>query len=243
MLSHDVNGSTIDEQRDITGSLEKQAGSRNVCYAYQVYFDSESEYDSARKANARKLLRAERERFWAKVNTRGPIPAHRSELGPCWLWTASLSRGYGQFVLSRERDGSQKHCYAHRLAYELVNGPLASSDLKACHKCDNPLCVRPSHLFAGTQAENLDDARTKGRLIESRAKRSSKFTPQERLAIFEMPHERGLVVRLARQHNVSKAAISKIRHGHFVRPERPFSAVFERVQSFQLPVVGVIHAS
>ena len=60
------------------------------------------------------------ERFWEKVDKNGPIPEKRPELGPCWLWLASISdNGYGKF--------SVRHgliVYAHRLAYELLVGPI-----------------------------------------------------------------------------------------------------------------------
>lgn len=60
------------------------------------------------------------ERFWVKVNRDGPIPAHRPDLGPCWVWTQGRhSAGYGQFY---PRHG--KPTGAHRVAYELLIGPI-----------------------------------------------------------------------------------------------------------------------
>jgi hypothetical protein len=105
-------------------------------------------------------------RFLDKINKNGPIPRHCPALGPCWLWTANTVKGYGQFVLPRDADGKQPHVYAHRFAYELVHGPFESADVKACHRCDFTLCCRPSHVFKGSQADNLSDARRKGRLID-----------------------------------------------------------------------------
>jgi hypothetical protein len=57
----------------------------------------------------------------------------------------------------------KKILYVHRLAYELANGRIPD-DLKVCHRCDNPACVRPDHLFLGTQKDNMQDASTKGRI-------------------------------------------------------------------------------
>lgn len=105
-------------------------------------------------------------RFWAKVNREGPPPAHRPDLGPCWLWTAAQIRGYGQFHLSRQ-GARQQAISAHRFVYALTNGPIARG-LSVLHKCDTPLCVRPDHLFLGSQADNLNDARAKGRLVDGR---------------------------------------------------------------------------
>lgn len=96
------------------------------------------------------------DRFWAKVNKFAPRG--------CWLWTASTIRGYGQFHLPRLA-GRQHTVYAHRLAWTLTNGEI-QDNLFVCHTCDQPLCCNPSHMFLGTQADNLADARQKGRLVD-----------------------------------------------------------------------------
>ena len=76
----------------------------------------------------------------------------------CWLWTAAKqSDGYGTFW----KDG--KLTVAHRVAWEETFGHIPNG-LQVLHKCDVRLCVNPSHLFLGTQADNLQDAVNKGRL-------------------------------------------------------------------------------
>lgn len=90
------------------------------------------------------------ESFWAKV---------KKGVGPkqCWVWQGSRCRGgYAQI----ERDG--KRILVHRYAYILTHGAVPDG-LDVLHKCDNPPCVRPRHLFAGTHQDNMDDMVAKGR--------------------------------------------------------------------------------
>jgi len=96
----------------------------------------------------RELRRPEfRKRFWSKVaRTRG-----------CWRWLASKDcNGYGRVGVGHEVTR------AHRIAWMMQNRPV-DSDVLICHRCDNPSCVRPSHLFSGTHKDNLSDAASKDR--------------------------------------------------------------------------------
>lgn len=99
-------------------------------------------------------------RFWEKVDKNGPIPEHCPELGPCWLWTGSRNhRGYGYLGLGGSDGGKDG---AHRISWRLHFGGILTI-LDVLHHCDNPPCVRPDHLFAGTAQDNVDDMMAKGR--------------------------------------------------------------------------------
>ena len=76
----------------------------------------------------------------------------------CWEWQGSLTnKGYG-----RIRNGSKNKVAAHRISYMLYIGTL-ENNLNVLHKCDNPKCVNPMHLFKGTQSDNVIDMYNKGR--------------------------------------------------------------------------------
>jgi HNH endonuclease len=146
-------------------------------------------------------------RFWAKVNKSGPPPAHVPHLGNCWLWTASvLAFGHGQFTY--RQDGRQQHINAHRYSWELAHGPIPKG-LSCLHKCDTPSCVRSDHLFLGTQADNLADARQKGRLVDGLAARKLSDEAYEDILGSTMS---GL--ELAAKYGVHEVTISRIRRGH-----------------------------
>ena len=87
-----------------------------------------------------------KQRFWT----------HVSVTPTCWLWTGAQQRGYGYMSI-------QKRLYrVHRLAYLLAYGHIPEGT-QINHHCDIRNCVRPTHLWAGTQKENIHDAQAKGR--------------------------------------------------------------------------------
>lgn len=101
------------------------------------------------------------DRFWDKVNKNsGFVPSHCPHLGQCWAWKASKFRaGYGQISRGSTYRSSM---LASRASWIINCGPIPDG-LDVLHKCDNPECVNPDHLFTGTHRENMDDMISKGR--------------------------------------------------------------------------------
>lgn len=96
------------------------------------------------------------ERFWDKVEI--------NDLLNCWTWTGSrTSRGYGRIKVNG------KNKYSHRIAWGLIYGDIPEGKL-VLHKCDNPSCNNPNHLFVGTHKDNTIDMCVKGRQRGRRSK-------------------------------------------------------------------------
>lgn len=88
--------------------------------------------------------------------------SHVDKAGECWLWTARIgTTGYG--AVSVLRNGFHRTFKAHRVAWELENGPIPEGKF-LCHHCDNPPCVNPTHMFIGSHNDNMADAKAKGRM-------------------------------------------------------------------------------
>jgi hypothetical protein len=96
-------------------------------------------------------------RFFSKVKIGAP--------NECWPWLASLTRkGYGKFGIN------VKTYEAHRVAWMIFNGAI--NGMCVCHRCDNPLCVNPNHLFLGTNKDNVLDMVAKGRNVSAYASKT-----------------------------------------------------------------------
>lgn len=90
--------------------------------------------------------------FWRKVNIR--------TLHECWPWKASVDKdGYGQFWVGDLKTFKR----SHRFAYENYYDVTIKDGMCVCHRCDNPGCCNPRHLFEGTIQDNIDNKMEKGR--------------------------------------------------------------------------------
>ncbi len=104
---------------------------------------------------------------------------------PCLEWErAKTVKGYGYLWI----DGRMR--LAHRAAYKLSVGPIPEGYL-VCHKCDNPACFRPSHLFVGTALDNKIDRTTKGRSNRGERHQNAKLT-EEQIRIIRLEHASGV---------------------------------------------------
>jgi len=123
----------------------------------------------------------------------------------CFLWTGTTTGGYG-----RVRRGKRTH-YAHRVAYELLVGPIPEG-VCVLHRCDTPPCVNPAHLFLGTIADNNQDMVQKGRGIAKSGEQHcrARLTEDDVLAIRARAAAGETQRPLAREYGVDQATISNI---------------------------------
>ncbi len=126
----------------------------------------------------------------------------------CWLWTGSKDqKGYGRLNVGGIP------LLVHRVLYQQLMGVTLTRKQFVCHKCDNPICCNPAHLFVGNQQANMDDKMSKGRhrygVSKGESHGMAKITPDIVRAI-RASSETGVV--LALRFNLSKTHVSDIRN-------------------------------
>ena len=147
-------------------------------------------------------------RFWSHVNKHGPVPTHQPQLGHCWVWTGAIYKsGYGLFSLV---SGSTTR--AHRFANFLAHGPVPKG-LLVCHHCDNRICVRDSHLFRGTQKQNMADAISKSRLAVGERNGNSRFTRANVMKMREAFANGEPMCSLQKRFTIDRTQLAKILRG------------------------------
>ena len=148
------------------------------------------------------------ERFWSKVDIRNT--------DGCWNWIASKNKkGYGEFYLK-----NVPHLHAHQISWMIVRGNI-SNGMCVLHKCDNPSCVNPTHLFLGTNQDNVNDKMTKGRWKSKflygknhpqhgTNSKFNKLSDSDVLKIRELKAQGNTLRGLAKQFGVSHGVINNI---------------------------------
>ncbi len=151
--------------------------------------------------------RTNEERFWEKVQ----------KTDGCWLWTGSLhDKGYGQFAV-REGESEYRTVKAHRYALELHTGQ-SLGELQALHRCDNPPCVRPDHLYPGTHHDNMRDRAERGRTVglAGAAHPAARLSDAQVAEIRQRYAAGGVTLKqLADEYGHSKSGIYGITSGRF----------------------------
>lgn len=141
------------------------------------------------------------ERFWIKVE----------KSDGCWLFTGGRRKaGYG--MVGFVKDGRVTSAHASRYAYELTHGPVPQG-LHVCHRCDNPPCVRPDHLFLGTNGDNIRDAQHKGRRPFGETVKVSRLTDSAVLDIRARRSAGASTKSLADEYSVDRSTVYRALHG------------------------------
>lgn len=131
-------------------------------------------------------------RFWSKVDVK-----HKSK---CWEWKASLRNGYGKLIYR------YKTISAHRIAWQLTHGEIG--DYHVLHKCDNPLCCNPNHLFLGTNKDNVDDMIKKRRHPYGEKVGSSKLKESD---VIDIIKSEDTYKEISEKYNISRSYVSDIK--------------------------------
>ncbi len=149
--------------------------------------------------NASLLTPDQAARFWRKAVV---------DRNGCWVWTAAhRTSGYGIFNVNG------KIRTASRLAYEIVFGPVADPETYVCHHCDNPPCIRPDHLFLGSNSDNQRDASRKGRKPHGEQHPRARLSEQDVLVAFSARRAGIRQATIARFFGVDHETIGSIFRG------------------------------
>lgn len=138
-----------------------------------------------------------------------------NKISGCWEWAGSKWKGYGRMIIGSRTDGTRRSVSAHRVSYELKYGEIPHG-MEVCHKCDNPCCINPDHLFIGTKQDNASDRDAKGRNIvfigeeQSRSKLTRKKVKDAR---WERAYKGTSYQALADKYGVSKKTIQNAING------------------------------
>lgn len=146
------------------------------------------------------------DRFWKKVNV--------VKGNECWNWISFCNpKGYGMFRIGGRKG---RMWLSHRVAWVLTHGDILD-DLQVLHRCDNPPCVNPAHLYLGRNSDNIRDKVDRGRSSFSQPKHQNDKHWRAKLTNEQVQYIRsnykgikGEQLKFAQQYNVSRATICNI---------------------------------
>lgn len=146
----------------------------------------------------------EKPKFIEKFKIRMEKLISRGSENECWPWLGTKLRGYGVTTI---RDVQFP---THRLSYLMHHGVI-KKNLFVCHKCDNPICVNPHHLFLGTPKDNTQDASKKGRMTKGQKHWCSKLTDEQVIEVRERYKRGGIMqIELAKEYGMSQPGMNHL---------------------------------
>lgn len=146
------------------------------------------------------------ERFWRHVNKQGTQTEYLDTR--CWDWTGCLVHGYGNFDVRKEG-----FTLAHRYSYWLHTKEELGA-LYVCHKCHNPKCVNPDHIYLGTPADNVRDMVDSLRVQHGETASGAKLTKTQVLEMYDEYHASDISLKdLGIKYGVNKPTVHKILNG------------------------------
>lgn len=157
--------------------------------------------------------------------------------GFCWVWVKKRQKNkdynYGIFVIY-EKGKKRIYCGAHRYSYLVHVGEIPDGRC-VLHKCDNPLCVNPKHLFIGTNEDNVNDMLSKGRQAKGSRCSRSKLKERDILKIWELD-ERGFdSVEISKRIGCSRDNVRAILRGETWKHVGPNKPIVHKVSNFGRP--------
>jgi len=139
------------------------------------------------------------DRFYKSVNIKN--------WNDCWLWSGSFQKnGYGYLSVS------QKNLSAKRVSWAIHNKKNPGNNF-ICHKCDNPKCVNPAHLYAGTPQDNSNDMKERNRSLRGEKCPAAKLSNDDVVEIKNRYHNGELQRLLAKEFGVTREHVNKIING------------------------------
>lgn len=142
------------------------------------------------------------DRFFKKVDKVNSLHEYAGD--KCWEWVGAISKnGYGAFGVGYKMVGS------HRVSYAIHFGEIPDG-LIVCHRCDNKICVNPSHLFLGTQKDNIRDKLSKGRQPNGESHYNHKLTTEQVIDLRQKRLEGRTQASLALEFGIAFQTVSDI---------------------------------